>query len=1029
MARKQIGRYPAARNVRLSIPKRPESPFHTQAPSIHPWRDGILAGFAVAAAISLGAYVVYARAWNEKVADVRHHVAELAARLGRSASGPHEAMQKLPKEKRTEATATFSAPLAYARDNNDAVRRIYTFSLEDDEKLTLLDTGSRGQPAAARPLPPAAREFARRQQELREPWTLGEGLEATAFAILPARDGRPSPGVIAVETDAERLEVKFSSVRQALGFTCMLGAGVGIFAGFLVWRMRARAATAFAQLAESHRMEEAIIASLGEAIYTFDATTGLYRWRGNARALLGFQPAAAGEERGAWLARLHSEDAGRYIAAQEAAIAHEQPMVLEYRVQRPDGSIVWVLDRGQPLPLSGGHVLLVGSLIDLTSRREAEETLRLFFDETATAHVVFEGDTVLDANPAAVELFAAGAREDLLALPIWKLWPRRQPTHDHSAAAWSSHVHEAMSGSGSHFEWTFVRMDGALLDCDVFLRQASLRGRAVLLLACYDISPAKIAQKQLIESERRFRDVSEAAGEFIWEVNAGGHYVYASARVTEVLGLAPAELIGRSPFEFVPEEDRERVVADSEKIHAAGLSFRNFEHRVLRTDGTIKWISVSGVPIYDSDGRVTGYRGASLDITQHREYERELLLQKEAAEAADRAKSSFLAMMSHEIRTPLNSVLGFADIVLDTPLTERQRDYLRTIKGSGDALLTLLNDILDFSKIESGRMEIEIRPTDIPRAIQEVLELHHLAAATKNLTLAAKTDTDVPQYVLTDPARLRQILINLVGNAVKFTPTGGSIHIHATLHRDEGGGEPRIRILVEDTGIGITSGQRERLFKPFTQADSSTTRRFGGTGLGLAISRRLAALLDGDLGLLEREGPGSTFHVDLPVRTPSAQEIENLFHEPETEIFSRDEPEAADGAEAAGGRAPRVLVVDDNTLNRRLTAHLLHQAGAETTVAASAQECFEQLAAQKFDIVLMDVQMPVMDGLDATRHIRAQETAKGARPVPIVALTADAMVGDRERCLEAGMDDYLTKPLRRDELQRMLGIFAHRRAD
>jgi PAS domain S-box-containing protein len=1022
MARKQVGRYPAARNVPLSIPKRPESPFHAQAPSIHPWRDGILAGFAVAAAISLGAYVVYARAWNEKVADVRHHVAELAQRLRRSASAPHEAMQKLPREKRAEATATFSAPLAYARDNSNTVRRIYTFSLEDDEKFTLLDTGPRGKPPAAQSLPTKAREFSRRQSRLAEPWTIGDGLEATAFALLPGRGGRPSPGVIAVEADAERLEVKFSSVRQALGFTCMLGVGVGVLAGFLVWRMRSRAAAMFAQLAESHRMEEAIITSLGEVIYTFDATAGIYRWRGDARVLLGFQPPAGGEEKSAWLARLHPDDADRYAAAQDAAIAEGRPMVVEYRVRRPDGSIVWVLDRSQPLQLSDGHMLLVGSLIDLTSRREAEETLRLFFDETATAHVVFEGDTVLDANPAAVELFAAGTQETLLALPVWKLWPLRQPTNDHSAAAWSSHVLTAMSSSGSHFEWTFVRVDGELLHCDVFLRQASLRGRAVLLMACYDISPAKTAQKQLIESERRFRDVSEAAGEFIWEVDADGRYVYASPRVMEVLGIAPAELLGRSPFDFVPEEDRERVRADSAKIQAAGLSFRNFEHRVTRVDGATKWISVSGVPIYEADGHVAGYRGASLDITKHREYERELLLQKEAAEAADRAKSSFLAMMSHEIRTPLNSVLGFADLVLDTPLTDRQREYLRTIKGSGDALLALLNDILDFSKIESGRMEIEVRPTDLPRSIRDVMELYHLAAAAKNLRFTAETDADVPQHVLTDPVRLRQILINLVGNAVKFTPDGGAVRIHATLRRGEGDEEPRIRILVEDTGIGITPEQRKRLFRPFTQADSSTTRRFGGTGLGLAISRRLAALLDGDLGLLEREGPGSVFHIDLPVRTPSAQEIEGFSHEPETEIFSRE------GQETLPGRAPRVLVVDDNTLNRRLTAHLLQQIGAETAVAASAQECFERLEAQGFDLVLMDVQMPVMDGRDATRHIRAQERAKGTPAIPIVALTADAMVGDRERCLEAGMDEYLTKPLRRDELQRVLGMFAGRSA-
>ncbi|MGH8046228.1 MAG: PAS domain S-box protein, partial [Chthoniobacterales bacterium] len=820
----------------------------------------MLAGLAVTAAISLGAYVVYERAWNEKVNDVRHHVIELARRLSHTATGPHEAAKRLPGNERAEAIMSLSAPLSYVRDNSDEVRRIYTFALEDSEKLTLLDTGALGEKPTMRPLPPGARKALERYKRdgpegLDIPWTINDGIEATAFSMLAGNGGRPS-GMIGVEADASRLAVKLSTVRQALWFTCLLGLGVGTISGILVWRMRSRAAVALAQIEENHRMEEAIITSLGEVIYTYDTSTNLYRWRGNVSGLLGFEPIPEGERKSAWLARLHDDDLNRYVAAQEEAIRDSRPMQIEYRVRRSDGSVLWVLDRSHPLQLRDGHVHLVGSLIDLTSRREAEETLRLFFDETATAHVVFEGDRILDANPAAVELFTAANKETLLAQPVWKLWPRRQPTHAHSAEAWATQVHNTMSTSVSHFEWQFMRLDGALLDCDVFLRQATLRNRAVLLMACYDISPAKLAQAQLIVSEQRFRDVSEAAGEFIWEVNAEGSYTFASPRVTEVLGIQPDELIGRSPFEFVPEEDRESVRQESMEIHAAGLAFRNFEHRLKRADGSVRWISVSGVPIHDSDGNAVGYRGASLDITKHRDYERELVLQKEAAEAADRAKSNFLAMMSHEIRTPLNSVLGFADLVLDTTLTQGQRDYLQTIRSSGDALLVLLNDILDFSKIESGRMEIEIRPADLPRCIAEVVELYQLNAAAKNLTITTEAAPDVPSHVLTDSARLRQILVNLIGNAVKFTPAG-SIHITTSLWLgDDGQGPPRIRIEVADTGIGILPEQRDRLFKPFTQADSSTTRRFGGTGLGLAISRRLAALLNGDLGLLDRPEPG-----------------------------------------------------------------------------------------------------------------------------------------------------------------------------
>ena len=988
-------------------------------PSISPWRDALLAGLGVAAAISLGAYIVYERAWVEKVADVRHHVAELAKRLSRSSAGPTLAAKNLPPAQRAQVAGNLSAPLSYVRDNSDEVRRIYTFAIEDDEKLTLLDTGANGEKAAARPLPPHASK-AREQLKMGRgagddgEWTISDGLEATAFSLLPDRNNKPG-GIIGIEADADKLQIKIGAVRQALWFTCLLGLGVGFVSGGIVWRMRIRAALHLAEIEENHRVEDAIISSLGEVIYTFDTVTGLFRWRGNAEQLLGFAPDPEGERKSSWLSRLHDDDLPRYVAELDKALQECGGMRLEYRVRRRDGSIVWVLDRSNAIRLRGGHINLVGSLIDLTARQRAEETLRLFFDETATSHVAIDGDAIVDANPAAIALFAAGDEETLKAQPTWALWPRRQPTNALSVEGWSTHVLEAMEKGTSHFEWQFARLDGSRIDCDVFLRQATLQDRPVLLMACYDISPAKLAQAQLIVSEQRFRDVSEAAGEFIWEVEREGRYVYASRRVTDVLGIEPEELLGRSPYEFVPPEEREDVNRRSVEIQRSGLAFRNFEHRVQRADGAVLWISVSGVPIYDAGGQTVGYRGASLDITKHRDYERELVLQKEAAEAADRAKSNFLAMMSHEIRTPLNSVLGFADLVLETPLNPTQRDHLQTIKSSGDALLVLLNDILDFSKIESGRMEIEIRPVDLPRCIREVLELYQLTATAKKLTFATEVSENVPRHILTDWSRLRQILLNLVGNAVKFTAEGG-VRVAASLHPAADPSEkPQLRIVVSDTGIGISAEQRERLFKPFTQADSSTTRRFGGTGLGLAISRRLATLLGGSLGILDREEPGSSFYVDLPAVVPTARELEDLTHEPDLELFSSEAPKIFNS------RAPRVLVVDDNTLNRRLTTHLLHQLGAETMVAASAGECFEKLGGERFDLVLMDVQMPTMDGLDATRHIRALELE---RHLPIVALTADAMVGDRERCLEAGMDDYLTKPLRREELARVLQAFA-----
>jgi PAS domain S-box-containing protein len=1004
MAMQRVGHYHARRIVRFSTPKKSPDISSAQTPVLRPWRDAVFAGLCVAAAISLGAYAVYARACSEKTADVRRHIVQLCKKLSQPTGGVCCKFTRKPED-----AARGNAVLVFARDNSDEARRIYGFSFDDDPR-TILDTGRAGEGAAPRPLPAEAllaREYFReRRRPIEEDfWMRTRGREATAFAIVHNGAHR-AVGILGVEADTDRLLVRLAAIRDAFLLTCLLGLAAGGVAGLVVWRLQARAAATHRKLAEKHLMEEAIIASLGEVVYTFDPVEKRFQWRGETAPLLGCAPTGAALAE--WTARIHPDDRQRYELALSQSLETLRPLHLEYRLARAEGGVRWILDRSQPVRLHDGHAHLIGSLSDITDPRAAEETLRLFFDETATAHLVFHGDVLLDANPAALALFGAERKETLIARPVWSLWPRRQPTNALSVEGWAGRVLEAMESGRRRFEWQFARLDGSLIDCDVFLRQAVLQERPVLVMTCTDITPMKQAQAQLIVSEQRFRDVSEAVGEFIWEVDRELRYLYASPRVKEVLGLEPAEALGRHTYDFVPEEDRDAVRERSEVICHLGMPFRNFEHRVRRADGSLLWVSVSGVPNYDASGKIAGYRGASLDITKHRAYEQELVLQKEAAEAADRAKSNFLAMMSHEIRTPLNSVLGFADLVLDTQLDAVQRDYLETIKRSGDALLVLLNDILDFSKIESGRMEVDIRATDLPRCIREVLDLHQLNATAKKIRLVCDIAPDLPRYALTDGSRLRQILLNLVGNAVKFT-NRGEIRVSASLKPDEAGA--RIHIVVSDTGIGISPLQRERLFKPFTQADSSTTRRFGGTGLGLAISKRLAKLLGGDLALLDRDGPGAAFRVELPANLPGAQDSEKSAAKPEPDLFSLD-PSAR-----FGGRVPRVLVVDDNTLNRRLTTQLLHQLGAETAMAASAEECFEKLTEAEFDLVLMDVQMPGMDGLDATLHLRAQNRWRNQR---IVALTADAMVGDRERCLAAGMDDYLTKPLRREELARVV---------
>lgn len=507
----------------------------------------------------------------------------------------------------------------------------------------------------------------------------------------------------------------------------------------------------------------------------------------------------------------------------------------------------------------------------------------------------------------------------------------------------------------------------------------------------------------LRETEQRLRDVVDAAGEYIWEVDASGHFTFLSDRVTDVLGYTPSQLIGTHPLALTQPDDVDEVRSRSETIVRNRSIFRDFEHRMVRPDGSIIWLSVNGVPVMDPAGKLIGYRGAGLDITSRKNAETELIREKEAAQMADRAKSEFLAVMSHEIRTPLNSVLGFADLLTETDLDNPQREQIEMIRRSGDALLVLLNDILDFSRIESGKMPIQPTAVELRSCLRDVADLYRATAVSKGLAMGVNVSDQVPSSLCTDAGRLRQILLNLVGNSVKFTASG---HVTVTAARggpDPGDGRFPLRITVSDSGIGIPPDKVARLFKPFSQADSSTTRRFGGTGLGLAICKRLAQLLGGDVHLIESSAAGSTFALDLPLVTVPDEEVAPL----ETPVAS--EPVKTPLTPC------RVLVVEDNHVNRMLAQRMLLSLGLESDSAENGLVGCEAHEKNPYDVIFMDLQMPVMDGVAAAQRIRQAE-ANGAHRTRIVALTADAMTGDRERCLKAGMDDYLSKPIRRTEL-------------
>jgi len=883
----------------------------------------------------------------------------------------------------------------------------------------------------------------------------------------------------------------------------------------------------------------------GFGVFELNLVTGIIKGTSLFFELIGLECRDMSLRREEWLASIHPEDLEGVVQALSDAVATGSGYETEYRTLTASGEVRWLAGRGQVLLGGEGYdSRAIGTITDITERKELEDKLHcatesLNIAQTAAGVATFDFDFRRNTR------ICSDNFRELLGIPpaisledLNRTLSRVHP--DDFARVRSAPLETTPATPYYRCEYR------VLLDSGVerWLGEKAKVVRAPsgeverITGALIDISDLKRTKAALGSVEIRLERALRGTQDGLWEIDLLTNVSWYGLRFGELLGYSVEEL-GSSHEQFatlIHPEDRERVALALDN-HLEHRAVYDLEFRVRHKAGHYEWMRARGQAERAADGTPLRLAGAMQLVTDRKLAEQASLDAKLTAEAANRAKSSFLANLSHEIRTPMNGVLGMSQILAETSLDSTQREYLDIIRGSAKALLSLINGVLDLSKIEADRLELENVEFDLIHMIYETVAATALQTAAKGIELIVTLETEVPVLVRADPVRLRQVVLNLLGNAVKFTHEG---HISIRVaNRAAANERASLTIEVTDTGIGIPADRIDRLFKSFSQVDSSTTRHYGGTGLGLSIVKRLAELMGGEVGVRSEVGKGSTFWVrievdvvqeqptrlplglgrkilivdDIPAARDSLVSKLGLYQYTTVAVGGVDEAlerlarESFDlvladelmpmrggldllkalrtdarhahlpfilmslfGAEhdtaereyrpnAIGlkpiravllanlvdqvltGKTPhapsiktsqqalprfrgnKILLVEDNPVNQRVAQRILQNLAAEVTIANNGAEALERIADANFDAVLMDCQMPVMDGFTATRRIREQELSSGAKRLPIIALTANVMSEDREKCIAAGMDAHLGKPIEPAQVIEALSRF------